>query len=56
MGTVRELVDCAESNMTSAFGIKISKALLRQHRELLAAGASLDDDVDEALELYPECE
>ena len=58
MCTVKELLGCAESNLTEPSGITamIAKAQIRQYKELIAAGASDDDDVDEMLEKYPECQ
>jgi hypothetical protein len=57
MCTVKGLLDCAESNLTdpSTISAMIAKAQIRQYKELIAAGATDDDDVDEMLEKYPEC-
>lgn len=57
MCTVRELLDCAQGNMSSGgvLGPLMAKAQIRQYQELIDAGANPYDDVDEALEKYPEC-
>lgn len=58
MGTVRELLECAEHNMSSGvggIGQMLAKAQIKQYRELKDAGADDEDDVDESLEKYPEC-
>lgn len=57
MATVKELLDCAESNLKepSQLGTIIARAQIKQYNELKAAGANDKDDCDEALEKYPNC-
>ena len=55
--TVGELLDCANYNIkeNGVIGSRIGRAQIKQYQELKAAGAEDDDDVGDALELYPEC-
>ena len=55
--TVGELLDCANYNIkeNGAIGSMIGRAQIKQYQELKAAGADDEDDVDDALKLYPEC-
>lgn len=55
--TVKELLDCADVNENSNwdFQIKLAKAQRKQYQMLIESGANDDDDVDEALEKYPDC-
>jgi len=56
--TVKELLNYAEYNRDHAsvqIQLDLAEAQERQHDELISAGASEDDNINEALEKYPEC-
>lgn len=57
MATVRELLECAKINLEepSQFGCMLAKAQIKQYQELKEAGAQDEDDVNESLEKYPQC-
>jgi len=60
MGSVIQLLDCAISNISDTIIMNLQRdiaiAQIKQYKELRKAGAKDEDDVDEALEKYPQCE
>lgn len=57
MALVIGLLDCAMSNLESPtpFGVMLAKGQIKQYIDLKRSGAEDGDDVDEALEKYPDC-
>ncbi|MFW6246820.1 MAG: hypothetical protein ACOC22_01445 [bacterium] len=57
MSTVIGLLECAVTNIgNGSLGTALAKAQIKQYLNLKKKGVNDFDDVDEALEKYPDCE